>query len=77
MPRYLFHLVSSQHVYLDDDGTDLPDLNAARTEAQKDAQDFMRARFEQLSGDWTNWAIEICDAEGHLLAVVPFVSQQN
>ena len=72
MPRYLFHVVGAEDRYADDEGTDLPDLNAAKEEARKDARDFRRARFQMLSGDWSDWAIEICDSDGKLLDTVPF-----
>ena len=77
MPRYMFHIVGSDQTFVDDEGMDLSDLNAAKEEARKDAHDFMKARFERLGGDWSKWAIEICDTDGALLATMPFVANPN
>ena len=49
------------------------DIDAARREALKDVEDVKRQNFATLDNyGWAKWSIEICDAEGTVLAVVPF-----
>lgn len=73
MPRYFFNVMNDVKTR-DFDGIDLPDLDAARGEAQKDIEEILDTHFESIGGDWTKWSIEICDGDGALLLVVPFKS---
>ena len=57
----------------DFDGVVLPNLDAAKGEAEKDIVDIKESRFN-FNGDWSKWSIEICDHQGALLLVVPFSS---
>ena len=52
----------------------LPNLEAAKGEAEKDIVDIKENRFAFSNGDWNRWSIEICDHDGDLLLVVPFTS---
>ena len=73
MPRYFFNVLN--HIKTRDfDGTVLPNLQAAKGEAEKDIVDIKESHFNSLSGDWSKWSIEICDHKGALLLVVPFSS---
>jgi hypothetical protein len=71
MPRYFFNVLNDVKAQ-DFDGMDLPSLQAAKGEAEKDIVDIKESHFNSLSGDWSKWSIEICDDEGALLLVVPF-----
>jgi hypothetical protein len=70
MPRYFFNVCNHVNTH-DFDGRELPNLEVAIEEAQKDIVDIKRARFETL-GNWPRWSIEICDEKRLLLKVVPF-----
>jgi uncharacterized protein DUF6894 len=73
MPRYFFNVMN--HVKTRDfDGIILPNLEAAKGEAEKDIVDIKESHFNLLSDAWSKWSIEICDHEGVLLLVVPFSS---
>ncbi|MFZ0850023.1 MAG: hypothetical protein WAO08_12560 [Hyphomicrobiaceae bacterium] len=41
MPRYFFHVDDGQDVMHDDEGIDLPDLDAVREEATESAREIM------------------------------------
>jgi len=73
MPRYFFHVLNGVKTQ-DLNGTDLPNLAAARGEAQKDIEDIKLAHFSSLGRNWSGWSIEICDRDGGLLLVIPFSS---
>ena len=73
MPRYFFNVVNDIKTQ-DFDGLILPDLAAAKVEAQKDIDEIGRTHFDSLSSDWSKWSIEICGEDGGLLLVVPFSS---
>ena len=73
MPRYFFNVMNDVKTQ-DFDGLVLADLEAAKGEAEKDIVDIKQSHFNSLSGEWSNWSIEICDHKGALLLVVPFSS---
>jgi len=73
MPRYFFNVMDGLKTQ-DFDGTELPDLDAATGEAQKDIDEIMESHLGSIGNDWTTWSIEICDGDGALLLVVPFKS---
>ena len=71
MPQYFFNVVN--HVKTQDfDGMALPNLEAARVQAQNDIAEIMQSHFITLGNDWSKWSIEICDGGGMVLLVVPF-----
>jgi hypothetical protein len=73
MPRYFFHIRGSDGLIRDPDGSDLPDLNAARIEAEKAARDLLANLLragEALDGQ----VFEISDEHGQLLESLPFRS---
>jgi hypothetical protein len=70
--HYYFFNVKN-HVNMHDEvGTELANLEAARTEALKDIVDIKNSQSEALDSHWPEWSIEICDDEGDVLLVVPF-----
>jgi len=71
MPRYFFDVMNDVKA-TDADGVDLPNLEAARGEAQKDIDDIIASHFSTLGSNWSKWSIEICDRDGLLLLTVPF-----
>ena len=73
MPRYFFHVMNDVKSP-DFDGIELPDLDAARGEAQRDIDEIKESHFTSIGNDWTKWSIEVCDSDGALLLVVPFES---
>ena len=71
MPRFFFHIRDRDGLTADPDGTDLPDLEAARTEALAAARDMLAERIVK-EGRPDDQRFETCDEAGRLLAAVPF-----
>lgn len=71
MPRYFFHLVGKAGTILDVEGTDLPDLDRARSEAIRDARNLMSDAMRE-GRDISSRRIHICDADAKILLEVPF-----
>ena len=71
MPQYYFFLSSRDGFIEDAEGTDLPDLAAARQEAEKDVA---HLRLPRIGGrrSWAGWAMQGRDADGAVLFEVPF-----
>ena len=71
MPRYYFVLSSKDGLMDDHEGTELPDLAAARQEAEKDVE---HLRQHRVGGrrNWAGWAMQVRDDGGAVLFVVPF-----
>jgi hypothetical protein len=69
MPRYYFHIHNGYDLELDPDGTDFPDMNDARAEAERMIRDISRY--------WPQarryMSIEIVDKGGKTLLRLPFV----
>ena len=71
MPRFYFIIRSSRELIRDPDGTELPDLAAARSEAERAARELLAELLkhgEVLDGQ----VFEIADADGHVLDHLPF-----
>lgn len=68
MPRYFLHI---DELDTDPDGTELPDLEAARREAVLSARE-MLAEWIILGADDIPTRIVITDEEGSILSVVHF-----
>ena len=68
MPRYFFHRVDGGFVP-DTEGTDLPDLDAARTEAVIYAGETIRDR-PDFVWDGRDFRVEVMDEGGNLLCTV-------
>ena len=71
MPLFYLHIRDAEELVEDTEGIDLPDLDAARSEAVRGARDII-ASAVRAGGLLDGQRIEITDAEGRLLASVPF-----
>ncbi|MBB4481369.1 DUF6894 family protein [Rhizobium etli] len=72
MPRFYFNVISGAATVADLEGTELVSLEDARLEAVQDARALMSQAV--LSGrDISGRKIHICDEEGAVLLVVPFI----
>jgi uncharacterized protein DUF6894 len=68
MLRYYFSLKNGR-LYNDTDGLELPDIEAARTEAVGFARDLMRLEPERR--DWSGWVVCVTDeAQNSVLKVL-------
>ena len=70
MPRYFFHLYNDE-ISMDDEGLELPDLEAARANGVKEAREMM---VETLAEGRINLShrIDIADESGTVVASVTF-----
>jgi hypothetical protein len=68
MPRYYFNVRDGFEVDEDDEGVDLPDVEAARAEAIATVEEIR----DELGGDVSGIELEILDEEGRRLLSVPF-----
>ncbi len=81
MPTYYFHIQHADYVVPDPDGETFPDLDAAREEAGEALRELVaRSRSNQPE---LPEAIEIRDAQGHLVAevhidaAIPQIARRN
>lgn len=71
MPRYYFHLREAGDVVPDEEGMELPDLDAARRFAVRGTRDLMAGAV--LRGELPlSHAVEIADQRGTVLKTVSF-----
>ncbi len=68
---FYFNVRSEESYDMDDEGIDLPSLEAAKCEARKSARE-MVAELVLHDGRIDGMRFEITDASGYLLATVPF-----
>jgi hypothetical protein len=68
MPLYYFHIRNGDQLEVDPDGTELPDLDAALTEALKVARE-LTAEILEYDG---STVIEVADSGGRTILTVPF-----
>jgi hypothetical protein len=69
MPRYYFHIRDGENRVEDEEGTEVPDLEAAKSEARASARDLAIDEIRnQRPIDGRK--VEIADAEGQTLAVI-------
>jgi len=69
MPRYYFSLANGRS-FDDVDGLELPDVEAARTEARGFAGDLMRMQPERR--DWSGWVVRVTDEGQKPVFDLPF-----
>jgi hypothetical protein len=70
MPRFFFNLRDGYDLDEDDEGIELPDVEAARAEAIATVEELR----EELSGDMAsgNLELEVTDEDGERVLSVPF-----
>jgi hypothetical protein len=73
MAMYFFNVIAGSVIISDEEGTDLPSIDAAMEEAAKDARALMSDAILQ-GRDISRRSISICSEHGDVLAVVPFHS---
>ena len=69
MPTFHFHVRDGGHLFEDPDGSDLPDLQAARAEALAAAREGV-AEHIRAGKAVDGWSLEIADGAGRVLATV-------
>lgn len=75
MPRYYFNVrfgPGAEHLAVDPEGDDLPDLAAARDHALSIARDLIARTQLSAIRDWFTCSFEIEDDQAHALLTVPF-----
>jgi NADH dehydrogenase FAD-containing subunit len=72
MPLYFFHVRDGVHLILDPDGSCLPDLASAQTEAVLSARELMSQSIVGAGRLGIERRFEIADYEGKTVAIVPF-----
>src|SRR5262245_35055384 len=72
MPRFFFHLRSTQKNLVDCEGMMLADLDAARTEATKAVQNFFQPATGRVQAEWEDWRIEVSDQRGRCMFAMAF-----
>jgi hypothetical protein len=73
MAMYFFNVIAGSVTISDEEGTDLPSIDAAMEEAAKDARALMSDAV-LLGRDISRRSISICNEQGEVLAIVPFHS---
>jgi hypothetical protein len=66
MPMYYFCLHNNEDV-VDADGTELPDLDAARDHARQVVRELMFKRDGMLERSWSQWTMWVRDHSGAVL----------
>jgi hypothetical protein len=69
MQRYFFHLNYLRKFIEDLEGTELPDLEAARSEARGIVRD-LAAEYLRRGEQFEMWSVRVCDEQNTLLAEV-------
>jgi hypothetical protein len=68
MPRFYFNLRDGRDLDEDEDGVELPDVEAARAEAFATVEELR----DELGADGARMELEITDEAGRRLVTVPF-----
>jgi hypothetical protein len=71
MPTFYFNIITTDEVIEDREGTDLPDIQAARIEAIEDAR-LLMSQAISLGHDVSPRSIQIIDEQGDVVLLVPF-----
>jgi hypothetical protein len=69
MQRYFLHLNFLREYVVDHEGVDLPDLEAAKSEARETIRE-LAAEYVKMGKPLTLWSVRICSANDLLLAGV-------
>jgi hypothetical protein len=74
MPLFYLHIRQGDGRILEDpDGSDVPDINAARAEAIEGIRDLLAAAIKRGDDDVLNESIIITDNAGRELMTIPYV----
>jgi hypothetical protein len=76
MKRYFLHLNFLRDYVIDPEGVELPDLEAAKTEARDTVRE-LAAHHLKVAKPFTLWSIRLCDDSGGLLAEVTAAEALN
>ncbi len=71
MPQFFFHVRRGASLYADPLGQELEDVHAANRWAVEDARSLIED--QALEGDLRLYSIEVCDANGRVLSVLPII----
>lgn len=72
MHRYFFNVRKGSKTVVDPEGSELPDLAAARAEAIENARDMMSRAILKGYDISRRYVIDICGEDGSVLLQVPF-----
>jgi hypothetical protein len=75
MPRYFFH-VQDGYLFPDSDGTELPDVYTAQSEAISTSGEILRDMGAKF-WDGTDWGMEVADEHGQVLFVLRFTAEER
>ena len=75
MPRYFFHVYDGYSA-LDEDGTELPDIYTAQTEALRMSGELLRDIGAKFWND-TEWKLVVGDEHGRTLFVLRFSAEEG
>jgi hypothetical protein len=70
MSRFFFHVREGERLVRDEEGSECPDLAAAREEAKASARDLAKQYLDDRTAP-DPLCVEICDAAGRVLTVLP------
>lgn len=73
MPRYFRHIQQGEQRIDDPEGVELPDLDAARSEALEAIRGLLAEAIRTGKDDWIEEAIVIADSEGRELMRILFI----
>jgi hypothetical protein len=71
MPTFYFNIITANEVIEDREGTDLPDIQAARIEAIEDAR-LLMSQSILLGNDVSGRSVQIIDDQGEVVLLLPF-----
>jgi hypothetical protein len=71
MPLYFFDEIAADQVIEDDEGVELPDLDAARREAIKSAREQI-AESAKAGFDVLDWKFRVLDRDRRIVFTLPF-----
>ncbi len=74
MPRYYIGFSNGITVIDDPEGTELPDLTAARLEASEDVKHLSQDRIS-AGRNWVGWVLQVADESGAVLFSLPLSSE--
>jgi hypothetical protein len=69
MPRFYFHICDDEGMSRDEEGTDLPDTDAARRDAKASARDLI-SQYMKNRKSVTGQTLQIADETGEVLQVM-------